>query len=48
MTIFAFASGSLSVGDAQRSDALAFEGDLDALGQFHLLFDLSQVGSAAR
>jgi len=44
--IFAFASGALSVDAARTSGALELEGDLEALAQFHQLFDLSDVGSA--
>lgn len=46
LNIYAFASGALSVDAAVASEALELEGDLEALAQFHQLFDLSQVGSA--
>jgi DNA-binding HxlR family transcriptional regulator len=46
--IYAFASGALSVEAARASEALELAGDLDALAQFHELFDLSMVGSAVQ
>lgn len=48
MNLFAFASGALSVNAARKSGALVFEGDRKALAEFHLLFDLSPIGSAFR